>query len=90
MVCVNPSRRLAIPRDDLRRYLEQMAHLLKEGRLRALAESAGALAMLAGRDSRGTLVRPAARLLSAAEQGDVLGCVACLVQVAQAIDAMTD
>jgi hypothetical protein len=90
MVCVNPSRRPALARADLHRYLEQMAHLLKNGRLCALAECAEALAVLAGHDNRGTLFRPAARLLGAAEQGDIAACVASLVQVAVAVDAMTD
>ncbi len=90
MVAINSRRGLCAGRAELTRYLEQMAHLLKLGRLEALSKQAEALALLAGRDQRADLVRLAARLLGAAERADVLGCVQALVSVAQAIDATTD
>jgi hypothetical protein len=89
MVCFNTDRRVAV-RADLQRCLEQMSRLLKDGRYQALSQMAEALAILAGREDRASLVRPVARLLGAAEREDALGCVTALVAVAQAMDEATE
>lgn len=71
---------------QIRRRIEELAEALRAERFPLLARSAEALAIQAGREGRDALVRPAARLLIAAEQRDAAASVAALVRLAEAVD----
>lgn len=71
---------------QLRRRIAELAEALRAERFPILARTAEAMAIQAGREGRDELVRPAARLLIAAEQRDAAGSVTALVHLAAAVD----
>ena len=79
----------AVAEDDLSlaRDVEALARSLAVGAFTAVAGRAERVIAEAGRRGEGSLMRPAALLLAAAERGDAAGAVASLVRLAEAVDA---